>query len=256
MVAMLSPKAIAKTVIIAFLVSVVAAMQVGCCFGITRFSPSDTFTIQASNGSVSFSRNGYYESLAVQNNTLMFRGLVLEGSSSLLGDVEKVSGSATFGALDVAVKDCNITITNFDLLPLPPQNHVEPSGPWVGPGQLNYPVTGNGVQVFGLHYNNVSGGYGPGFYSFVVYIDGAQEAKSYPPPLPAGIVGYLTDDNAGVVTISGANHDVCIKYQGRTSIEPGITQTQLLISEILFIILVCGVIVALAVLVKNRLQRK
>jgi hypothetical protein len=97
---------------------------------VVTFLPTDNFSIPELDGSISFAVNGSYRSAVLENNTWVFRGLVLNNSQ-------------TRGYLQISTKDSNITITEFR------------SNFSFGRSQyLRYRAEGQGVQIinFGINY--------------------------------------------------------------------------------------------------------
>lgn len=80
---------------------------------------TNQFIIPTYNSTINFSNNGSYESAKFENNTWFFTGLLLNGSNLLFTDADILSKSYTHGNLSIFASDCNVTITNFDLLLTP-----------------------------------------------------------------------------------------------------------------------------------------
>lgn len=92
----------------------------------SAFSPGQTFSIPAYNGTVRFAVNGSYQSAALENNAWIFSGLQLNGSQAL-------------GSLQVSTKNSNITVLSYTA-----------ANGGFQTVRLEYFASGKGVQVFNL----------------------------------------------------------------------------------------------------------
>lgn len=99
----------------------------------TYFSSSDRFSIPELNGSISFAFNGSYSSAKLENDTWVFKDLVLNNSQRL-------------GNLHVSVQDSNITIYSFYS-----SNAISQTM-----HSVRYCAEGEGRQVFNLYVNGTT----------------------------------------------------------------------------------------------------
>jgi hypothetical protein len=99
----------------------------------TYFSSSDRFSIPELNGSIRFAFNGSYSSAKIENNTWVFKDLVLNNSQRL-------------GNLRVSVEDSNITVYSFYS-----SNAISQTR-----HSVRYFAEGAGRQVFNLNVNGTT----------------------------------------------------------------------------------------------------
>jgi hypothetical protein len=99
---------------------------------VTTFLPTDSFDIPQLGGSISFSANGSYRSAVLENNTWVFRGLILNNSQAR-------------GNLQISVQNSNITITEF-----------RSSLSFVRSQFLRYTAEGEGVQTVNFNINTTT----------------------------------------------------------------------------------------------------
>ncbi|MDR0493297.1 MAG: hypothetical protein LBH74_06645 [Nitrososphaerota archaeon] len=112
-------------VVLPFLLSVQAQNTI-------TFLPTDTFSIPELDGSINFAINGSCRSAVLENNTWIFRGLVLNNSQ-------------TRGNLQISTDNSNITITDFR------------SNSAFGRSQyLRYISEGQGVQIINFGINSTT----------------------------------------------------------------------------------------------------
>jgi hypothetical protein len=197
------------------------------------FFSETIFSIPEYSSQLNFQIVGSYESAALENNTWNFVGLALD--NYLLNLTEKRGwGGVLYGrdVLDYAINDgnfsvllenCNITITNYDV--------VTQFAPYSG--LLNYSVSGIGSQTFNLYYFQPIGGWiGP--TRWTIYIDGVSKPQN---------------DNWGfsgperIITISGSTNNVSIFYDSPPierdgPLEPDSSSFQFIIFVSLIIMLI------------------
>ena len=148
------------------------------------FSPQTKFSIPPTNGSVTFAMGGSYSNVTLEDNMWNFTGLNLNGESSSL---PIVSGAW----LSISAEDSQMTITKFNRLNVFPP---------MGSGNLEYTVSGTGVQTVNIHY------YYNEWLNYTVTIDGQARAEND---------GWsVTKD--GWLTIIGANSQVKITFGARS----------------------------------------
>ncbi|MFC1487317.1 nitrous oxide reductase family maturation protein NosD [Thermoproteota archaeon] len=167
-----------------------------------RFTPETIFSIPESNGQVNFSVGGIYESAKLKNGTWNFVGLALDTYMRDLGNTYSggiVRGSEYLrfcpndGNISVSVKNCNITITNLDLI-----TRFAPFSGWI-----NYSVNGVGNQSLNLHYILSDGScIGPDLWT--IYIDGVSRPQN-----EGWTISWSPEQ---IIKISGATKNVSIYY--------------------------------------------
>ncbi len=101
---------------------------------VTTFTPANQFAIPESNGIVSFSRNGTYQTASLQDGSWFFTNLRLNNASQT--------------NFTVSVQNSNISIStcryNFEN---------------IRPGQISYKVVGQGKQIFNIGFLRPQFGY-------------------------------------------------------------------------------------------------
>ena len=95
----------------------------------TSFMPTDNFSIPQLGGAINFAVNGSYRSAVLENNTWVFRGLVLNSSQ-------------TRGTLYISVENSNVTITDLRSISAFGRSQY-----------LRYIAEGEGVQRINLGIN-------------------------------------------------------------------------------------------------------
>ncbi|MFC1487173.1 nitrous oxide reductase family maturation protein NosD [Thermoproteota archaeon] len=175
-----------------------------------KFTPETNFIIPEFNGQVNFSVGGSYESAKLENGTWNFVGLALDSymydlgnrfSGGIVRGSEYLHYCTNDGNFSVSIKNCNITITNYDLIK------------WFAPysGWLNYTVIGEGTQSFTLHYLRSDWDwYGPDLWT--IYIDGVSKPQNE---------SWVISGPERIITISGATNNVSIYYDSTPAIKDG-----------------------------------
>ena len=168
----------------------------------TTFTPETKFSVPKYNGEIGFTVGGLYESAVLENDTWHFVGLALETyeydledtfSGGIVKGKEYLKYCVSDGNFSVSAVNCNLTISNYDLIT------------WFAPfsGWLNYTVEGAGTQKFTLHYLDPEGSwYGPDLWT--VYIDGVSK--------PQNDGWQLSSSPEKTITVSEASKNVSIFY--------------------------------------------
>lgn len=171
--------------------------------GAVTFTPEDQFAIPEDNSRFNFAIGGSYDNASLENGTWNFVGLALDNYVLDLG--RSFSGGVLYGRdvlrycsndgnFSVSVQNCDITITNYDVIT------------WFAPysGWLNYTVKGVGNQTFNLHYfSPAAGRVGPDIWK--VYIDGVAKPQN-----EGWTISRSSTDRW--ITVSGATSNVSIHY--------------------------------------------
>lgn len=145
-----------------------------------NFTSETQFAIPSTNGTVSFAPGGSYANATLKSDVWDFTGLFVTDAISALPNINGVSFSAQS-------KNCNVTITRFDVL------NVNPPFP----GQLDYSVKGVGTQIFNLHYSSLQ------LLNWTVYVNGLAKAQGD---------GWAVSSD-GWINVTAANADVSIRWK-------------------------------------------
>jgi len=152
----------------------------------------------------------------------------------------------TDGNFSVSATNCNITISNYDLI-----TRFAPYCGW-----LNYTVEGQGTQRFTLHYLSSDGGwYGPDLWT--VYLDSVLK--------PQNEGWQISKSPERTITVSGALKKVSIFYGRTPVIREDMPEVDSFSSTLQFIIgftvmlaplmLIITIVIVALVLVLNRKRK-
>lgn len=176
------------------------------------FTPASQFPIPTTNGTISFSQLGFYESANLIGDTWVFNTLNLNSQQTDL-----LIDRPTTANLNITTQNSNVTITSFERLLTPDTKDYQNTGLWLTPGWLNYTVSSVGEQTIKIQFNlanwtlpsqdSINGTF-TWPMSVAVYIDGkpaeydTSSWKSIDEVIPYG---------TGLI-VNGANANASIKY--------------------------------------------
>jgi hypothetical protein len=187
--------------IVSILLSVLAFIVVVPVHGAVSFTPETKFEIPENDGGFNFEVGGSYSSSSLENGIWHFVGLTLDNyvvdlSNTFPGRVlygrELLPYLLNDGNFSVSLQNCEITITNYDLITGLNRDYNS--------GWLNYTVNGVGTQTFNLHFYHATGR-----ASWTVYIDGIARSEND----SWSISRSSTDE---WITVTGAANNVSIYY--------------------------------------------
>ena len=148
--------------------------------GAEIFTQDTQFYIPEYNTYISYAMGGSYTNASLIDNIWHFAGLTFEGATSIFPTIPGVDFS-------ISTQDCNLNITQFDMLFILP-----PSSGWI-----EYTVSGSGNQTVNMHYRE------PRWLTYTVHIDGEEKAQND---------GWSISDD-GWLKVTGASSNVKIYYE-------------------------------------------